>query len=198
MAQGKKNRDILNIFIVLGTAVAFAAILSAVFLYYHSPSGRYLAANTLLDPAIIGQIRYPDRKNGGKKFRFEFDPIEFSYYSDEKGKMLHLPVSIETYRLFYSKVGSEKSLRKVTSKVQGLFQTAHLSYLTIAMRKVEGSETASKNIFQVIEFIREDYFRVQLLGEKGGWAYFFRPGLYLDMISLFTEAHPELHQSRAP
>lgn len=186
----ERNRDIRNILAVLGAAVICAALLASVFLYYYSPSGQYFAGYTLLDPAIIEQINYQDQHpRSGKKVRFAFDHIEFSYFDSQKGQVRLSPIPLETYKEFYHMVASEKSLRNLNEKILDLFLKSRPCLLTISMRTKEGSENAVTKIFQVVQFVQEDYFRVQLHEKnEGEWAYFYRPGLYHDVMHLFTHS----------
>jgi hypothetical protein len=193
MAEGRRNRDIRNILAVLGAAVICAILLASVFLYYYGPSGRYLAGNTLLDPSIMDQINYQDQHpRTGKKVHFSFDRIEFSYFDPQKRQMHIFPISVDNYQNFYKRIASEKSLLEVTQNIQQFFLQSHPALLTISMRSREGSENGAAKVFQVVQFIPEDYFRVQLHEKnEGEWAYFYRPGLYQEIIGLFTKGAPE-------
>lgn len=193
MAERQKNRDVRNILTVLGSAVLCAVLLASIFLYYYGPSGRYLAGNTLLDPSIMDQINYQDQYlQTGKKVRFTFDRIEFSYFDSQNGQMHIFPISLDTYQDFYKQVASDKSLLEVTQNIQNLFPQSHSSLLTISMRAKEGPESGATKVFQVVQFIPEDYFRIQLHEKKEGeWAYFYRSGLYQEIIRLFTKGASE-------
>lgn len=198
MAERQRNRDIRNLLAVLGAAVLCAALLAFFFLYYYGPSGRYLAGNTLLDPSIMAQINYQDHHpQTGKKVRFVFDRIEFSYFDPEKGQMHIFPISLETYQSFYKQVSSDRSLLEVNQNIQNLFLQSHPALLTMSMQSQEGLENrtardhlntkAGSHVFQVVQFIPEDYFRVQLHGKnEGEWAYFYQSGLYQEILHLFT------------
>jgi hypothetical protein len=193
MAERRRNRDIQNILAVLGAAVICAALLASLFLYYYGPSGRYLAGNTLLDPSIMDQINYQDQHpRTGKKVHFAFDRIEFSYFDLQNRQMRIFPIPIDSYQKFYKQVASEKSLLEVTQKIQSLFFQSHPALLTVSMRSKEGSESGTPKVFQVVQFISEDYFRVQLHEKnEGEWAYFYRPGLYQEIMRLFTNGESE-------
>lgn len=188
IGESRKNREIRNILSVLGAAVVCAGLLASVFLYYYGPSGRYLAGHTLLDPAIIEQIDYQDQHpKTGKKAHFAFDHIEFSYFDPQKGEVRIHSLPLETYQIFYKKVASEKSLEKVTQDTRDFFLQSHPSVLSISMHAIESSENLATKIFQVVQFVSEDFFRVQLHEkEEGEWAYFYQAGLYQEVIRLFT------------
>lgn len=188
MLEKRKNRDIRNILAVLGAAVVCAVLLASVFLYYYGPSGRYLAGNTLLDPSIVDQISDQNQQaRRGKQVSFTFDRIEFSYFEPQKRQMTTSPVSLETYGKFYKQVAASKSLEEVTKNIQDLFLQSQPALLIIRMHTKEGKENTSK-VFQVVQFIPDDYFRVQLRGKnEGEWAYFYQAGLYQNVIRLFTQ-----------
>lgn len=185
----RQNREIRNILAVLGTAIVCAGFLTFLFIYYYGPSGRYLAGQTLLDPTIIEQINYQDKHpRTGKKVNFIFDRIEFSYFDSKKGGMRQEAVSLESYQKFYRLISSEKSLDKVTDQIRELFFRSHPSTLTTSMRTVDGVDTSTTKIFQVVQFVQEDYFRVQLHGnQEQEWAYFYRPHLYQEVMQLFIQ-----------
>lgn len=189
MIQEKtRNQDIRNILVVLGSAVFCACLLAGVFLYYYNPSGRYDAGNTLLDPAIIDSINYQDvHPSTGAKIRYSFDNMEFSYVNSQN-KNVHLPLEgIESYQAFYSLVGSLQSIVNVGHEIQTLFLKPPYSVLTINLRSAQGNSKENNKVFQVVQFVPEDYFRVQLHGKNDGeWAYFYQPGLYQKIMELFT------------
>lgn len=189
MVKEKRNRDIRNILAVLGTAIICAGLLASIFLYYYSPSGRYRAGNTLLDPIIIEQIHYQDQHSRtGKKMRFVFDHIEFVYFDPKKGRERIPSIAIKKYQEFYTLVANEMSLKEVTREIQDLFLKSRPFVLSMSMKTTEGSDNVTAQIFQVVQFVQEDYFRVQLHEkEEGEWAYFYHPGLYRDIMQLFTQ-----------
>lgn len=188
--EKSRNRDIQNLLSVLGAAVICAGLLALVFLYYYGSSGRYLAGNTLLDPAIMEQINAQDQHSRTKKkIHFAFDRIEFFYFDPQKGQMRTHAISVETYQNFYKMVAAEKSLEDEVRDIQDFFVNSHPSVLTINMRTIGKSENSTNQIFQIVQFVQENYFRVQLHEKKEGeWAYFYRPGLYQDIMQLFTQS----------
>lgn len=187
MTNREKNRDILNIFIVLGSAVISAGLLSLIFLYYYNPSGRYLAGNVLLDPSIIEQINNQDQNlHKGKQARFSFDRFEFSYFDTQKNQIQKISFSFEDYQTLYRHISSERSLQEVPRDVQSLFFQTHPAMLTINMRTNEGVGKGVATLFQVVQFTPEDYFRIQLNEKKDGeWVYFYHQGSYQEVIGFF-------------
>ena len=189
--ETQRNRDIQNILTVLGAAIVCAGLLALLFIYYYGPSGRYLAGHTILDPAIIEQINYQDtHPRTGQKVHFIFDHMEFSYFDPQKGQVRQEAIPAENYQKFYTLIASEKSLDEVTDKIKDFFIKTRPTVLTTSMRTMESSEALTTKIFQVVQFVQEDYFRVQLheKQEQGEWAYFYRSGLYQDVMHLFTQS----------
>lgn len=189
--NAKKNRDIRNILAVLGAAVLCAGLLASVFLYYYNPSGQYLAGHALLDPTIIEEINYQDQHPGtGRKVRFSFDHIEFSYFNPQKGAIRIPVISLDDYQKFYKMVAFEKSLKETHQNIQDLFFKSQPSLLTINMHTTERNEKGLTKVFQVVQFVPEDYFRVQLHEKnEGEWAYFYQSGLYQEIMRLFTPSN---------
>lgn len=189
--QSQSKQDIKNIITVLITAIFCAGLLSIVFIYYYGPSGRYVAGQAILDPSVIEQINAQDihSKKGGD-VRFTFDRIEFSYYDPAHSQPQIKSVTPENYKKFYALVNSEKSLEEVPPNIEALFKQSRPIALTIFMHTIEPSKNGTvPQVFQVIQFIQEDYFRVQLrdVKDQGEWAYFFYPQLYLEVMELFTQ-----------
>jgi len=185
----EKNQEIRNFLTVLATAVISAILLVSFFLYSYSPSGRYEARNTLLDPSIMDQINYQDMHPGtGRRVRFYFDHIEFSSSDLKNGKAKASNIPLEAYREFYQMVSSEYSLNSINHEVEDYFFKLPYTVLTIHMQTSEGGQESGK-VFQVVQFVPEDYFRVQLHGsDRAEWAYFYQQGLYRKMIDLFSNS----------
>lgn len=189
--EKRSKRDIQNFLAVLGTAVLCAALLAFIFIYYYGPSGRYIAGHTILDPAIIQQINTQERDpKNGQKVHFVFDHFEFSYFDTQTGQLRRLPVSMQNYQKFYKLISSELSVDEKKGKLEQLFVRSHPTLLTTTMRTLNGSASSNTKIFQVVEFVEDDYFRVQLHDkqEQGEWAYFYRVNSYREAMHLFTQS----------
>lgn len=188
--QTRKRQDVINILSVLGAAIFCAALMASWFIYYYGPSGRYSAGQTILDPTVMERINYQDKHPlTGQNVHFMFDRIEFSYFDSQQGQMRRYTVLPENYQKLYQLMTTEKSVEHVTDSIRSLFTTQHPTLLTIYMHVVEPSgKPAATHIFQVIQFVPEDYARVQLHGQQnqGEWIYFYRPQLYQDIMRLFT------------
>lgn len=183
-----RNRDVLNLLSVLTAAVLSAVLLAYFFLYYYNPSGQYLAAYTLLDPSVIEQMndRNPHSQNK-KKIPFSFDHIEFSYFNQKNEYHRIEKISLKDYEIFFRKVENEKSLLDVQQNIQNDFSKMPTSLLTIQMKPEERNNNGAVQVFQVVQFVPEDYFRVQLHEKKEGeWAYFYQQGIYQETLKIFT------------
>lgn len=194
MARGG-NRDIRNLLAVLGSAVVCATLLAVAFIYYYGPSGRYIAGNMILDPAIIQSINYQENDpRTGQKIRFLFDRLEFSYFDKQKGEVQKGVLPIERYQKFYNLIAAEISLQEVTHQIEDLFIRSHPTVLITNMRRADVSGSSSTFIFQLVQFVQEDYFRVQLRAGQGQgeWIYFYKPHLYQDVMDLFTSQSTKL------
>lgn len=188
----EQHRDVRNFVTVFGSAIFCAGLLTAFLLYYYNPSGQYLASHTLLDPAIIEQIDYQDEHPFTRKMvHFYFDHIEFSYDHPKKGYQRLTLIPIKDYEKFYALVSSEKSLMQSKDPViQDLFAGSKSSLLTITMRIKENNENLPAKVFQVVQFVPEDYFRVQLHeNAEGEWAYFYQLGIFQKVMQLFTSSN---------
>ncbi len=185
------NHQIKNMLAVLAAAILCALLFALLFLYYYGPTGRYIAGQTLLDPSIIEQINYQENHSKkGQKAHFMFDRTEFFYFDPQQGEMLQKIIPLETYQTFYTWIASEKSIEKVTEEIKKIFLTPHLALLTTRMHRIEAvNSSPSTQVFQVVQFVQGDYFRVQLheAQEQNEWAYFYHPNLYQEVIRLFTQ-----------
>lgn len=188
----QNRRDIRNILLVLGGAIASACLIALYFIVFYGPTGQYIAGQTLLDPAIIERLNYQgEHPRTGKNVYFIFDRAEFSYFDQQKQQSIQKLLSSDDYDKFYRTIQSDKSLATVSSQIQTLFIASHPTLLTTTMRTGEMTKSMSQ-VFQVIQFVSEDYYRVQLQGKatEDQWAYFYHPHLYQDLTLLFTPASP--------
>lgn len=187
----KNHQEIRNILTVLGTAIICAILLAFVLIYYYSPSGLYIAGNTLLDPSVMEQLNIQDKSSKrGHQIDFILDRIEFSYLNSQN-QIRKQKIPLEVYGKFYSLIASEKSLKELPDHIHDLFIKSHPAVLSITMHTVENSIQSPTKIFQQVESIEEDYFRIQLHERQGEWAYFYRPHIYQDMIHLFAPSNDQ-------
>jgi hypothetical protein len=176
--------------LVLGASVLCALVVACALIFFYGPSGSYPARDTLLDPSVISHINIRDKSAKGKgNLQFVFDRIEFSYFDKRLGKMRRNAIPFEQYEKFYTLVSKDISIAEIPEKIESYFDNTYPTLLTIQMRAKEGTIGANQ-LFQEVQFIEEDYFRVQLkTSEKNpGWAYYHHPHLYHDIMKLFTVA----------
>lgn len=187
----QQQRDIKNIIAVLSAAIVCAGLVASVFLYYYSPTGLYVAGNTLLYPAVIERINNQDaHPKISRRTHFLFDRSEFSYFDSQSSQMRQQIVSFGDYQKFYSLIASEISLEHLPDNIKALFTATYPAVLSTKMRTIEVSGTFSTtHVFQLIQFVKEDYFRIQLHEgrNQGEWVYFHRPQIYQDLIRLLTQ-----------
>lgn len=179
-------RNVLAIFI---SAILCAGVLAAYMIFRYGPTGRYIAGNTILSPYILDQVNYPEASTGvGKGVKYIFNGIEFSYYDKAKNKQ-NSKVDSAVYEQFYLLIEKEKSLENIPIDIESQFNRLQPALLTVMMRSDPSQTQQSTMIFQAIEFVETDYFRVQLRDKEsnGSWAYFYRPHIYQDVLELFTK-----------
>ncbi|MBA3721173.1 MAG: hypothetical protein H0W88_02070 [Parachlamydiaceae bacterium] len=190
MKYVSKKQQILNVLIIFFSSFLLAGLFAGYMIYNYSPTVGYLAANTILSPDVVEKISYIDsHPTTDKESKFIFNGIVFSYYDKTTGRLKQLPINANSYKQFYSMVESEKSLDNINGQVEREFNQRDLAFLTITVKTDSSNlQQATKN-FQLIQFNDKDYFRVQLRGEKNKieWAYFYKPGLYEEILSLFLE-----------
>lgn len=186
------RKEIRNLLGVLIGSVLCALVFGGMLLHYYGPGGRYLAKNVLLSPHIAPGLSYTDRDlKTGVKGRFSFDSIDFSYYDNSTKKWLHIPVTPSNYDAFYALVSDEKSLSEVGENIKELFEKTPSSTLSLKVHSDSETHAPAKS-FQDIHFVSEgDYYRVELReeGAQDTWAYFYHPGIYQEVLQLFTSTH---------
>lgn len=190
MARQEGNREIKNLLAVLTAGVFGAAFLTYLFIAYYGPSGRYVAGYTLLDPSILGQVDVHERDPyTGQKIHFVFDQFVFAFFDSLTQQVRKMQVSPGAYGKFYTSIASELSEDEGDGKLERIFLQSHPALLTARIRVGNGSYPSKSKIFQTVEFIPQDYFRVQLLqgGQEGGWAYFYRQNSFKEAVHSFSE-----------
>ena len=190
LEKNTKNK-IKSIATLLVSAVLTAVLLAVFLIYRYGPSGQYVAGNVILSPETISFINTKDHHSSGKgSLSFIFNGIEFSYFDKLRGRIEKMNVAADVYEQFFDSVKSERGLKIIPEQDQKSFSIGFPATLTVMMQAEASStlKTGSK-VFQIIQFIETDYFRVQLHGEKdtGEWAYFYKPHIYQDIIHLFTQ-----------
>ncbi len=172
-----KRKEVRNLLLVMGSAVACALALALWMLYQYNPTGRYLAKNVLLSPQIMSQISYPETDpKTGATLRYVFDSFEFSYFDTAKKTWSHSTVKPEAYREFYQAVAEDVSILPISEEMRALFSKTPPTTLLVHMH--QGGATDGKITFQEVDFAPGgDFYRIQLRVEAETWAYFFHPGI---------------------
>lgn len=180
-----QKTDIKNIFLVLGLAIVCAGLLTAFFLHYYGPSGRYTTSQLLLSPKIIERINYIDKHpRTGQKAHFMFDRNTLSYFDSQQGKVVQRDVSLENYERIYELIKSDKSLEKVPEETLKNF---HLSYpLTLVTHTRVAEQNGSVQLFQILQVSEQGDYRLQINENKSQseWVYFSHPGIHQKIIHL--------------
>lgn len=186
-----KKRQIIQVVALLSSAVFCAALLAGHMIYHYSPSGRYKAGSTLLDPQVIDRVDYQDRHpSTGQKERFIFDHIDLSYQDAHTGQMRRQPISLEAYQAFYNEITRDESLEE-TEALETLFRGPYTPTLAlyIQVKGQKGKEEAPR-VFQILQIApQQDYYRIQLIGQQNGeWAYFRHPHISQEGLERLTKS----------
>jgi hypothetical protein len=187
--ENAKN-EIKRFIIVITLAILSAFLLAFLSIYFYSPSNLYAAKKALLAPEVIKEINFKDKHpQTGQNVQFIFDQTEFSYYDRAKREQKRIGVSDKAYEEFYHLAASEQSLKSLNEETVQIFNDPHSAMLVINFRTVTPSQTPVSKVFQVVQLVPEDYFRIQLHEGRGGdeWAYFYQPGIYNSAMRLFTK-----------
>jgi len=179
------QKQVKQLILVLSAAVIGGFLLTALMIMYYGPAGNYIAGQTILSPDVIERISFNDtHPTTGKTVNFVFDHNEFVYFDYLRGDWRQKELSSKEYEQFYQLIFSDKSLDSVSEEVLQFFQKPSPLALITSIRT---DNVPQAKIFQVIQFTKEDYFRVKLHGqEEGKWVYFFRAHLYKNIMALFT------------
>lgn len=189
----KKNtrNEILKVTTLFFSAILSAILFAGYMIYYYGPSGIYLAENVILSPSMMDKINYKDsHPKTGQLVRFIFNSIEFSYFDKVSGNLRQFPVDEATYEEFYRLIQSAKGSESIMGEIQEQFDRGLASNLSIMMQTEERVSPPTTKVFQVIQFVESDYFRVQLLqgdNNPNPWVYFYQPGVYQKIMQLFTK-----------
>src|ERR1700733_331397 len=105
----RAQSDLKRFLLVFLGAICGGFVLTALMLYYYSPSGQYQVKNVLLSPETLQALSYPETDKG-MKATYVFDRISFSYYDTSQKSWQNVPVSLSQYRSFYSLISSDKSI----------------------------------------------------------------------------------------
>lgn len=168
-AMNEQRKQIFQLLAVILSAIGAAVVLAAVMLMSYGPSGRYVARNLLLSPEMLGQLDYRDGTN-----RYSFSHIESSFFRE--GKWNKGQIDLETYGKVYALLGADRS---ISGERRELFNREKLLTLSVIVKQKGGEDTP----FQETDFAKNNY-RVELVEEKGGYAYFDRDNIQEEIFQI--------------
>lgn len=186
-------RQIRNLLITLTLGVALAVALSLFFLYYYSPSGSYRLKNVLLAPSSVESLSFSAKNRNTREIEGpSFEKMTFLYWQPSERQWRQAPVSLNSYREFYERLGDETSLADITPAMINEFQQQPMAKLIISLKQSEGEKSISR-VFQEIHFAaKSDLFRVELREDQAAhsWAYFTHPRIYNEAMAIFLKDTP--------
>lgn len=179
------NSQVKQIVTVLFSAVLGGFLLAFFLIWYYGPTGQYKADQTILSPEILQHINFKDaHPNTGQNVKFIYDKTDFVYFDNIRGRWVQKEIPLNIYDEFYLTISADKSLVDPKDDVLKLFQQPSPTALVTTVRT---DVSPAAKAFQVIQFTREDYYRVKLHGhgEEGQWANFYHQGIYQKIMTLF-------------
>ena len=180
------SQQIRNLLLVLFLGIICAITISLFFLHYYGPPGTYQLKNVMIEPGHFKHLSYSDKNSGKEKAgRYSFEEILFDLWDPEYKKWIKKSVPLEQYRMFYQRNADEKSL-EASEQVERLFRLHHPARLTVNVS--EQNEKGNFKIFQEVQFVQGDYFRIELREQRTNgvnWVYFYKPGIYLEVKDIF-------------
>lgn len=183
------NSQVKQILTVLSAAVFAGFLLAFFMIWIYGPTGQYKAGQSILSPEIIEKISFKDsHPKTGKSVNFVFDHTEFVYFDYIRGQWQQKEIPLPAYQEFYHYISLDESLLDVKEEVLRLFQRPSPTALVTTVRT---DVLPTAKVFQIIQFTKEEYYRVKLHGQQddGKWAYFYHPGSYRKIMTLFA-THP--------
>lgn len=174
-------REIRNFLIVMSGGALCALLIAAFLVYYYSPTGRYEVDQVVLSPEVADKLT-----PAGNQAGVVFDGVELVYYEGKDKGWVRREASGEAYSRFYGLIKDEKSLWDVPEAVKTAFEMEKPA--SILVRVKEGPVLA-KRIFQEVQILPNDYFRVELrpVDERSPWAYFHKDNLYDATQKVFSQ-----------
>jgi len=181
---------IRNVMVILGSAVVLAAGLVAFLVIYYGPSGSYRAGNVMIAPDVLAKISYEQTSpTTGQVQRFEFDGIDFTFYSSQRRDMVTLNLRSEQYRRLYDLLAADTSVSTVPAEVEQLFNGPRVAYLTVWVRP-EGTVGPARVFYRVYFPPMGGVYRVESLQGSSieqPWIYFMRDGVYDQVLEAVGE-----------
>ena len=161
-----RKAEASTLIVMLGSAFFVAAIVVVGLVLYFGSSNTYRLHNILISPLEL--------KDG---------KIEFVHADTNKKEWRRYLISNKAYATFYNTLLAEVSIPGISDEVIEQFYKEQPSTLTLT----------KSGIFQQIEFLPDNLFRVLLRGTvEGGsleeqWVYFRKPNIYYDVVEQFIQ-----------
>lgn len=175
------QHQIRNLLLVFFSAIAFAGILSAFFLFNYGPSGKYTLRNTLLSPDLLKDLSYDDLnpKTGGIS-RFVYDKIEFIHYNESTKQKQSTAISPDKYKAFYQHIIADTSMPEVSDDIIALFDQSAASLVVKTRTENPSAWQETVKTFQDVNIAYQgDYYRIELNETPSNiWVYFHHPKIY--------------------
>jgi len=176
-----KRKEVCQLLSLLASAFLVGCFIVIGIVYYYGAPNTYLLKNVLISPKTLEQI-------AAKKYdHVSKNPFSFVFNQSEEQKRVE--ISLSMYKKFYFHLKNERSL-KINPELTKKFEVSIPASLTIFLEEALNK----KIVFQRIEFLKDDLFRVTLSKERKefqqgeeGWAYFSSDGIYekAQHLSLF-------------
>lgn len=183
MAQESHFREIRRLLFVIFGSVFFAFFIALYFISYHSPSGKFIGGDSILNPEVLAQLRYVDQSDE-KKAIYVFDRIDFDFFDINEKKWKTVNIDLERYQIFFDVIAKDESVSDDNLNLSDLFGRGFsLGILNIKVRKE--SDAYQSKVFQEITFSSDgNYYRVNSPYQKDFFAYFYHPRVYHQAITL--------------
>lgn len=184
-----KSKQIRNLLLVIGSAVALSFAAMFLMLYSYGPAGTYLAKNVLLSPDST-EVLYINQSNskqskGKHPSPLVFDSIQFSHYDAQQHKFINTALSKSTYANIYQLIEHDISLLEnpQNPEIPGGFNQVGAT-LIFKIKSEEGKQPNSLNLFEV-DFAK-DYYRISLREQNTDqqWAYFKHPNILEQVLKI--------------
>ena len=159
-------------------------------IYQHGPTGQYIAGHAILSPEVMRTIDYKDKHPiTGQAVHFIFNGVEFSYFDTLQARVKKIDLPLTDYEQFFKLIAKEKGIKTISEQDIKLFSIGFPATLTITTRVDSPVIMPATRVFQIIQLVETDYFRVKLHEENGAgeWIYFYRPHIYKEIMHLFTQ-----------
>ncbi len=179
--------QILSLLFVLGCAVLTGFAFVGYLLYMHGPTGRYLAANIMLEPSILQDLTFKDSSYGrGKEGTFVLDSIDFRYFDEKTHAWKKITLNQEQYAKIYSLLKEDVSLATVEDEVVANYAKGNPTLLEIKVKPLLSDHSPhSSHVLQTVNLLVDSY-RVKLRAFDGtnDYAYFLHPQANVKVLSI--------------